>query len=65
MGGRASHAGSQHQVSLQHGDGDAGEDVLKFAFPILQVSIQKCLQPVWTISTSLIKSRAKNKIFIF
>ena len=34
MGGRASHAGSQHQVSLQHGDGDAGEHVLKFALPI-------------------------------
>ena len=31
MGGRASHAGSQHQVGLQHGDGDAGEDKLKFA----------------------------------
>ena len=34
MGGRASHAGSQHQVSLQHGDGDAGGDVLKFALSI-------------------------------
>ena len=31
MGGRASHAGSQHQISLQHGDGDAGDNVLKFA----------------------------------
>ena len=32
MGGRGSHAGSQHQISLQHGDGDAGEDKLKFAW---------------------------------
>ena len=32
MGGRASHAGSQHQISLQHGDGDAGEDLLNICF---------------------------------
>ena len=36
MGGRASHAGSQHQVSLQHGDGDAGEEKLKFAWSLFK-----------------------------
>ena len=44
MGGRASHAGSQHQISLQHGDGDAGEDILNILlYQFLQVSIQKRL----------------------
>ena len=62
MGGRASHAGSQHQISLQHGDGDAGEDILNILlYQFLQVSIQKRSQPVWTISTSLIKSPALAK----
>ena len=62
MGGRASHAGSQHQISLQHGDGDAGEDILNILlYQFLQVSIQKRLQPDWKISTSLIKSPALAK----